>query len=399
MKEYLDFKDYQVENFENSKLNIAKASKGKNQQDTYVSFICPECGKGKELSVRVFLQRDKLICRACKQSKALSKHVQEHKEEWVNRWKNSVKEKYGVENIAFDKETQDRKKETCKKKYGVEYAVQAKPVRDKINKSFQEKFGGNSPWCSEEVINKMLENQREKYNGKLWIQTEEFREKMKKTNLERYGQEYTGGVESVIKKKHKTCLEKYGEEESFKSKNNKEKTRETLLKKYGVEYSYEIPGRKEKAIKTLYSHTGHKVVTYKGYSYDNKNFDSSYELAYYIWLKDHDKEFIFHPFEPIPYTGNDGKEHLYLPDFIVEGRIQETKGDQFFNEKGEPWDPYGKKFWWEKYNLMKENNVEILKFGDLKFAFDYVEETYGKGFLKKCRCKRNFKLEENKKEV
>lgn len=73
------------------------------------------------------------------------------------------------------------------------------------------------------------------------------------------------------------------------------------------------------------------VACKRRYAYDNKKFDSSWELCYYIWLKDHDISFTYPCKDTIAYEC-DGKQHLYFPDFIVEGRYVEIKGKQFLDE-------------------------------------------------------------------
>lgn len=67
--------------------------------------------------------------------------------------------------------------------------------------------------------------------------------------------------------------------------------------------------------------------------YKGMNFDSIYEIAYYMWLVDNNIRFEYEPDMNIPYIF-DGKQHWYMPDFIVEGCIIEIKGDHFFKEDG-----------------------------------------------------------------
>lgn len=53
------------------------------------------------------------------------------------------------------------------------------------------------------------------------------------------------------------------------------------------------------------------------YSYDNNRFDSAPEVAFYIWLKDNNKQFTYHPDEFLSYDFN-GIAYRYFPDFKVE---------------------------------------------------------------------------------
>lgn len=68
-------------------------------------------------------------------------------------------------------------------------------------------------------------------------------------------------------------------------------------------------------------------------------FDSSWEIAYYIWLKDNMIIFEYQPNISFKYIVN-GQIHYYRPDFKVNDEIHEIKGEQFFNETAMicPWD-------------------------------------------------------------
>ena len=84
---------------------------------------------------------------------------------------------------------------------------------------------------------------------------------------------------------------------------------------------------------------------------------------------------------PIPYE-YDGVTHYYHPDFLVNGRIHEVKGDNFFkiNESTGREEMYltwqgdlsGEEYEWRcgllkaKYQCMLANNVVILRSKDIK---------------------------------
>lgn len=120
----------------------------------------------------------------------------------------------------------------------------------------------------------------------------------------------------------------------------------------------------------------------RGFYYNKIYFDSSWKLAYYIWLTDNKKKFIYKPDMPLTYKDASGVDREYYPDFLVEGHFVEIKGDQFFNEKDEPYNLYKKEFWWEKYNALIKNNVYILREKEAFTYVKYVNERYGKDFLK-----------------
>ena len=58
-------------------------------------------------------------------------------------------------------------------------------------------------------------------------------------------------------------------------------------------------------------------------------FDSSWEFLVYDFLVEHDISFEYHPAISFSYEYNESR-HIYHPDFLVNGRIYEVKGEQFF---------------------------------------------------------------------
>lgn len=129
--------------------------------------------------------------------------------------------------------------------------------------------------------------------------------------------------------------------------------------------------------------------TKRGYSYNNIYFDSSWKLAFYIWLKENNKQFIYQPEFFIDYIDDNGINRRYSPDFLVEGKFYEIKGSQFFNEKNEPYNHYTKSFWWNKYNCLIKNNIYIMKEDEVLVYVRYVNKKYGNKYLKSFKvCKK-----------
>ena len=69
------------------------------------------------------------------------------------------------------------------------------------------------------------------------------------------------------------------------------------------------------------------------------------------------------------------------------GELIEIKGDHLITDTGELIDRYykGKAIISGKQNCIKQNNVKIYRRKDIKFAIDYVEQVYGKNYLKKFK--------------
>lgn len=186
----------------------------------------------------------------------------------------------------------------------------------------------------------------------------------------------------IAKKRQETYMKKYGTREFFQTDEFKNKSKKTCQEKYGCEYVTQSSDFIEKGL--LKRHQDERSFNRK-YFYNDRWFDSSWELAYYIWLTDSGIEFEYHPGSIGRYQTADGKSHLYFPDFKVNGEYQEIKGEQFFNEKGEPFDMYTKTFWWEKLSFLNEHKVRIIRKEELKFVFEYVKRKYGESFLKSCK--------------
>ena len=128
----------------------------------------------------------------------------------------------------------------------------------------------------------------------------------------------------------------------------------------------------------------------KFYCYNNVMFDSSWELAYYIWLKDNNINFEYQPNISFDYEYNN-KIHKYKPDFKVNNEIIEIKGDQFI-KNGKMVCPYNHdrdELFNEKYKCMLKHNVKILMNKDIKPIIKYIKEKYGKNYLKNFIVNKN----------
>ena len=143
-----------------------------------------------------------------------------------------------------------------------------------------------------------------------------------------------------------------------------------MEQKYGVSHYSQSPEFHKKS---------HKKYTNP--KYPNMTFGSSWEFLVYDFLTDNNIQFEYQV-EPIEYE-YDGKTHKYFPDFRVNGKIYEIKGDNFFriNEstgKEEMFCPYRDPDWsdeqyrWEcskyeaKHQCMIANNVTILRQSQIK---------------------------------
>lgn len=339
--------------------------------DKWCSFVCDSCGGiiltrilkiSKNRYDTIYENHDKkLLCGKCGREYTCLK-------------------KYGVKNGGGTKESLEKIKKTTKERYGVDYYTQTKEYQEKTKRTCLEKYGTEHHLKSKDVIEKRKNNLMDSYGVENVFQLNNVKDKCKQTLLEKYGVEHNSQMQEYKEQVKKTCLERYGKENYFQTDAFKEKSKQVNLGRYGVEYFA------QSVLATKY----HRNT----YLYDNLTFDSSWELAYYIYCVDFQIPIEAHPCS-IPYSVGD-KVHYYQPDFLINNSdLIEIKGEQFFNEKNELINPYDnskettqKNF--AKQKCMQENNVKILRKIDLKTIFDYIDEHYGKDYLKRFSKKNNY---------
>ena len=285
-------------------------------------------------------------------------------------------EKYGVE-YSFQSENNKKKsKNTLLEKYGVDHYSKSEKFKEDFKETCQEKYSVNAPAQCPEIYQKVKETCLKKYNVENYAKTEEFKEKFKNTCLEKYGVENPIQNKEIIEKRIKTCQEKYGVNNYIETKEFKENSKQTCLKKYGVDHISK-------------AHIIH-IKSSKKYKYNNIMFDSSWELAYYIWLTDHKIEFEYQPNIKFKYIANE-KEHFYYPDFKINDELIEIKGDHFFDKNGNFRCPFNilneniQNEYKAKYQCMLDNNIKILRKNEIRNIFYYIEKTYGKHYLKQFK--------------
>ena len=239
-----------------------------------------------------------------------------HSDKFKDKVKQIIKEKYGTECYLASKECQEKAKQAIKIKYGEEYEniAQIPEIKHKIKES--------------------LNNRTE--------------EELEKTRL----------------KRKNTCQLKYGEDHWTKTQEWIDKFKLNYYNKTGYYNPQQNPNvlanRKAK------------------YEYNNIKFDSSWELAYYIWLQDHNIHFKYHSDLYFTYI-KDGKERKYFPDFVLDNCIIEIKSNYLISTNCKYKIPD------EKINCMKNNNVIILQFAEIYPFLSYVKYKYGVNFIKNCK--------------
>lgn len=249
------------------------------------------------------------------------------------------------------------------------------------------KFGVENPFQSEEIKQKIKDVIFNRYGVDNVNKLKDFRDKIELTRKERYGEH----KELIVEKAKATFINHYGVDNPQKNVKIREKTKNTCLQRYGG-----VPncfGSMEfyKSMKDKYgcSHAlqvrDFRLKAISRYKYDDKFFDSSWELCVYIYLKDNNIQFEYHPFEDLYYE-YEGKNYHYTPDFKINNKFIEIKGSQFF-KNNELFNPYQNKILVGLKSIIENLGVEFWKKEDIQIYIDYVNLKYGKDYVKSFKFK------------
>jgi len=238
---------------------------------------------------------------------------------------------------------------------------------------------------------------------------------------ELYGVENVFQLETVINDSKQTKIQKHGTlQNAYKARN--QKTIKTLQEKTGnsaITNVFQLDDVKKKIIETTAanyngdinlarsiaskkgSDTKEKLYGYRGveqtpelehkkhkkYFYENIMFDSSYELAIWIYAKDHNEEIIRGEGVPSFKYYYNNKQHWYHPDFLYKNELLEIKSSYQYHD-GVLYATYGittrtneeqinmSNLYKAKLQCILDNKVKIWVETDCKFAIDYCIYKY-----------------------
>lgn len=285
--------------------------------------------------------------------------------------KNTNEQRYGGTGFA-SQELAIKGKETCLRLYGNKNYNNY----DQIIKTCLERYGVDNPSKSDIIKIKRENTKLERYGDKYFNNIE----KIQETKIKKYNDKNYNNRKSAIE----TCIRKYGHENPMQVDSVKEKFKQTCMEKYNVEYPTQNKDIVNKGIITFHKNKYiHKIKKSK-YYYENVYFDSCPELAYYIWLKENNIDFIYHPNIKLEYY-YDGRIHYYSPDFLINNELIELKGLQFFENRDitkRMINPYNHKLddlFEAKHQCMIYNNVKIIT--NFKKFFEYINNKYDKTYL------------------
>lgn len=237
--------------------------------------------------------------------------------------------------------------------------------------------------------------------------------------------------QAIKEKMEKTCLKLYGVTNPTYLPDHNEKTKHTIQKEYGVNYAGVLANnpdyvpiniRKKNSCKKLETYEdseerldmlqnipvtkwdtrtkeavskilikrrqtnlekyGPHRSTSCRYLYKNQLFDSSWELAVWIWAHDMGKQIIHDP-PYIEYEFN-GISHAYYPDFEIDGQLVEVKGDLFFKQDGTMQNPFNHTedaLFEAKHQCGLQNGVQFWTKKEMVPILQYITATYGSKYL------------------
>lgn len=135
------------------------------------------------------------------------KDVSFHKN-WIDGYRKGCSSKCTQSNI----ETKLKRKNTLIDKYGVDNVSKLESTKRKIEETNLRVYGTKSTFQNPEVREKWKLTIRNKYGVDHYFQTDQFKAQAKKYYLEKYGVDNQSEVEEIKHKRKNTCYEKYGVE-------------------------------------------------------------------------------------------------------------------------------------------------------------------------------------------
>lgn len=275
--------------------------------------------------------------------------------------------------------------DSCLENLGVKNPSQSIRVKEKKKETSLRNWKTENPMQNKEVAEKCFQSQISHYDG--WYRnTEEYKESCKETNLRKRGVEHSSQDPAVIAKSRATQNRNHGGWYSHaKNEEWRKKSIKTQKRKYGKDW---------------YTQTEeyHKQAKRK-YFYENFRFDSSWELSIAIFYIEHNLPIEIYP-EPIAYSfefEGEVEHRLYFPDFKIDGKLIEVKGEHLMDEEGNLTSDSVCKSFSEKEKehlrirdaaktqCMKDNDVIIWQRKDCEKYMEYVRGVYGRGWKDKFR--------------
>lgn len=270
-----------------------------------------------------------------------------------------------VKCAGLDKDVQLLKENTCINHFGVKHPAQSDIIQSKMINTNLERRGVKNPAQDPNVKLKMINTNLERYGVNYITMNPDVQKKIVQTNLERYGVKCTLQDSKVKNKIIQTNLERRGVKYPAQDPKVYEKFKQTCLETFGYCFPAQSPQM--------------RAFRRKQIKYDGLIFDSSWEVNVYQYCKDNNISCIYQPDITFEYK-YDGKTHIYQPDFLIDGKLYEVKGNHFFKDNdsnNEMINPFNRDLdgiFEAKHQCIIDNNVIVLT----KYEINHLDE-----FIKK----------------
>jgi hypothetical protein len=224
------------------------------------------------------------------------------------------------------------------------------------------------------IKKKQVETMLERYGVATACQNSELNEKKKQTNFKRYGTRAFN-----VEASKQTFVSHYGVDWNSKSKEFKEAYSQTSTQNWGVDHPFksnEVRDKAKRTMKQRYGVENGAFLKKKGfyYAYDEQRFDSMWELAYYIYQKEHGVQIDRNSTKFFVLSNN----KRFYPDFVINGA-------QYVEIKSNFWKL--KQDWKRKSEVCKQESILVIDDALIQQYLSYVKETHGVNFLRLTRTK------------
>ena len=261
-----------------------------------------------------------------------------------------LKQKAWEERPAYTQEQINRmyakRKETCRELYGVDNVFQAEEIKEKIRDTCLDKYGvaninslETSKLAKSENFKRMLEEELTAIS-----------EKRKQTNLQRYGVSNPFISADFTEKALETKEQRYGD----RNYNNRVKAKDTCLVRYGAEHF-------SQTLEFL------NMSKFRKYYVDGLFFDSYPELAIYFYCINNKIPIKRNPVR-LEYEFKN-KKHYCFPDFIIDDKLIEIKGNHLYEKMLIPETVDN-----AKLKCLAKNDVEIWTIDRYRYYITWFEE-------------------------
>lgn len=192
---------------------------------------CDYCGKDYWAYPVAAYRHEKQCCRSCAQKPM----------------KETMLERYGVDNASHSKELTQKARNTMKERYGAEYSAQSAEIREKIHRTIKERY--NAEWfVNRKKPTQLADSMKKKYGVDNPSKVPALAKKIADTMEERYGARNV--ADAFRETANQAKMDKYGTDNMMANPSIRKKYKETLNENFGVDVPIKNPIVRMKVMQT-----------------------------------------------------------------------------------------------------------------------------------------------------